>query len=192
MNIKDLVKIQIKEIKEDTIIWYPEIKDLCSRKYPNHLNGCPNIEKCESLNIPDFGIIQECAKFKCFYLVYAKFNFKQYKELRKIKHPTWSEKQLGNLYHWQNSIRAMIKKYINNLHLNGDHYVFGCGSGFKLNHQDRVGSMENSCINVFSTMRLNGIKLEINPKNWIYLVNLICSKKKLAVQKQTRLIIEAL
>lgn len=187
MSISDLVNVYIKEIKGDSIIWYPEIKDLCSRPYHNHPKGCPNINKCKQLNIPDFGILNKQGQYKFYYLVYAKFDFAQYKQQRKIKHPDWSIYQLGNLYHWQSSVKSILKKYINNLELDKNYYVLGCGSGFRLNHQNRVGSMENSFINVFSTMKLNKIKLEISPKNWIYLVNLICSKKKIIYQKQTKL-----
>ena len=71
MDINKLVQINWKEIKESTIIHYPEIKDLCYRPYPNYPKGCINIEKCSKLNIPDFGTIQESAEFNYFYLVYA-------------------------------------------------------------------------------------------------------------------------
>jgi len=182
MHFNRLVNIQIKEIKEKTIIHYPEVEDLCYREYSNHKNGCPNKHKCDWLNIPSFDILLDCGKFNHFYLVYAEFDFKIYLELRKKEHPKWSKQQLKNPLYWQNSVKKLLSRYIDNLSLIKTDYVLGCGSGLKLKQQKRVGSMENSCINVFSTCRLNDIKLEIHPKNKIYLVCLLCSKKSLILK----------
>ncbi len=55
--------------------------------------------------------------------------------------------------------------------------MLGCGSGLNLSFQDVVASMESVGINVFSTMKKNGIKLEVHPKNKIRLCNLLCSKQ---------------
>lgn len=178
MNFEELVEINHKEIEEDTIIWYSEIEDLCYRSYPRHPKGCPNIDKCEWLNIPTFGTILEYGRYTHFYLIYAKFDFKQYKKLREKEHPNWTENQIKCVLYWQKSVIRLLKNYLNNLNLK-DSYVLGCGSGFDVLHQKRVGSMENSCINVFSTMKLNGIKMEVKPENVIYLVCLICSQKEI-------------
>ncbi len=183
-KIKELVQINWKEIKEDTIIHYPEIKDLCYRSYPNHSKGCPNIDKCYHLNIPNFEILLEYGKFNHFYLVYAKFDFKKYKELRKSEHPNWTENQVKCVLYWQNSVKKQLIDYINVINfINKKAYILGCGSGMKFkklpNYQKRVASMEHVCINVFSTMKLNGIKLEIIPKKIIYLICLICSQKQI-------------
>ena len=186
IDFKKLVKIKWKEIEEKTIISYPEIEDLCHRSYSNHKKGCPNIDKCYHLNIPNFEIISEYGKYNHFYLIYAKFDFKQYKDLRKKEHSNWSEKQIKCVLYWQKSVKKILSEFINQQDLSNHGYILGCGTGLKIKNQDRVGSMENSCINVFSTCKLNGIKLEINPKNNIYLVCLLCSKKiiKFKVQRQ--------
>jgi len=183
MNFKELVEISCKEIKEDTIISYPEIKDLCYRPYPNHKKGCPNDEKCKFLNVPDFETIKKYGKYNRYYLIYAKFDFKKYKELRKEKHPDWTEEQLGNIWHWQKSVKKLLSEHINNLNLSKKDYILGCGYGFKSKHQERIGSMENSCINVFSTMKLNGTKMEIKPRSKIYLCCLIASLNGLKTRK---------
>ena len=187
INFKELVQIKWKEIREDTIIYYPEIEDLCYRPYPNHPKGCPNIDKCERLNIPNFEIIIEYGEYKFFYLIYAKFDFKQYKELRKEEHSNWSENQVKCVLYWQNSVKKLLSEFINMLTLTKQDYILGCGYGLKIKFRKYVGSMENSCINVFSTCKLNGIKLEIRPKNIIYLVCLLCSKKPVSFKKQLTL-----
>lgn len=179
MNIKELVEIHHKEIEEKTIISYPEVKDLCSRPYYNHPKGCPNIGKCEQLDVPIFNNLMKQTIYRYyFYLVYVKFDFKRYIELRKQEHQGWSDKQVKCVLYWQNSVKSLLVKYINNLDLDRS-YILGCGSGMKLDYQKRVGSMENACINVFSTMRLNGIKMEVKPKNVIYLVCLIMSRNNI-------------
>jgi len=62
-------------------------------------------------------------------------------------------------------------------------FLLGCGSGFNDKilgqYQDKIYSMEAVGINVFSTMKLNGVRLEINPENRIRLVCLFASVKKL-------------
>jgi len=171
MTIKDLTTIKIKEIKRDTIIHYPEIKDLCSRPYPNHPNGCPNREKCQMLNIPSFEVIDSFGKYTNYYLVYVIFNRKAYRE---------SKEERDNLRWWQGSLKKLLKEKLIEIIKNNpkiSYYIYGCGSGFKLGVE--IGSMEHCHINVFSTMKLNGIKLDLNPKNKVILVCLISSTKPL-------------
>ena len=57
MDFKRLSKLSYKEIKEETIIHYPEVRDFCSLPYPDHPKGCPNIKKCQMLDVPYFGEI---------------------------------------------------------------------------------------------------------------------------------------
>lgn len=188
MDFKELVKIQVKGIEKETIIHYPEVRDLCYREYSGHKNGCPNRSKCDFLNVPSFDIIAEYGSFDYFYLIYAEFDFKKYLEIMKEIHPQWTERQLRNVLYWQSSIKRMLSNFINNLDLASWDYVLGCGSGLKIKNQKRVGSMENSYINVFSTCKLNGIKLEIHPRNKIYLVCLLCAHEPYQIKKQLILI----
>jgi len=190
------VQIKWKEIEEETIIHYPEIEDFCYRPYPNHPKGCPNIDKCEWLNIPNFETILEYGKPKFFYLIYAKFDFFKYWLLRlleAIKTHTlnyWTTSRLECLLYWQHSVKKLLSEFINGLSLTKQDYLFGCGYGLKIKSQKYVGSMENSCINVFSTCKLNGIKLEIRPKNKIHLVCLLCAKKPVSFKRRKQLTLE--
>jgi hypothetical protein len=87
---------------------------------------------------------------------------------------------------WNGSFKSLLKKKIEKICLNNKNFflVFGCGSKFKLTFQEEVGSMELCCINVFSTMKLNGVKLDINPINKVIFVNLLCSKKEINFNKK--------
>ncbi|KKM72884.1 hypothetical protein LCGC14_1416030 [marine sediment metagenome] len=183
MDFVKLTELNCKEIKVSTIIWYPEVfEELCYYPYPNHPNGCCNTIKCRTLNVPSFGIINDRGEYSHYYLVYLEFDFKKYKELRKIENPDFfnSENRLKCLIYWQNSLKKIIKDYLEWLYiLNPPFYVLGCGSGFKLSFQKQVASMEAVMINVFSTLKLNKINFEIKPKNRIILCNLLCSKKEI-------------
>ncbi len=181
MKFNKLIKLKNMEIEEKTIIYYPEIEDFCWYPYPNHPDGCPNRIKCQNINVPNFDI-KDYEKYSHYYLVYLEFDFKKYKEIRKKENPNFfnSKGRLQCNRYYQNSLKRIIKDYIEDLYkINEDFYILGCGSGFKLSFQKQVGSMEKACINVFSTMKLNGIKFEIKPVNKIIFCNLLCSEKRL-------------
>ena len=188
MDFKKLTELEHKEIDVDTIIYYPEVyEELCHYPYPNHPKGCPNKEKCESLNVPDFGTILDYGKFTKFYLIYLIFDFKQYKKIRKKEKPDFfnTNERLKCVLYYQGSLKKIIKNYFEYLtKLNPSFYVLGCGSGFKLSFQKQVASMEAVGINVFSTLKLNKINFEIKPKNKIILCNLLCSKKRILFPKK--------
>ena len=76
MNFKQLSKLSYKEIKKETIIYYHEVGGFCSRPYPDHPKGCPNIKKCQMLDVPCFGEILKGKKYTHFYLIYLEFDFK--------------------------------------------------------------------------------------------------------------------
>ncbi|MGV9200308.1 MAG: hypothetical protein ACOC4M_15995 [Promethearchaeia archaeon] len=164
----------MKKIDPKTIITTPQTLGFCKRSYPDHPNGCPNIEKCWDLNLPFFK-----DKWREYRLLYADFDFKSYKEWRKNQHPSWSDRQVACCLYWQNSVKSLLTQEIEELYITeGPFYVYGCGSGLKLSFQDSVGSMELTGINVFSTMKLNGIDFEISPENKVILCTLLCFNGK--------------
>lgn len=180
IDFNDLSEIKHKEIEFGTIIYYPEVYEkLCYYPYPNHLKGCPNINKCRNLNVPYFGNLIYRLNYNYYYLVYIDFNFKRYKELRKISNPEFfnTEDRIKCVLYYQNSLKYVIKKYIELIYKqNKDFYVFGFGSGLNLSFQEPVASMEAVGINVFSTMKLNKIPFEIKPVNKIVFCSLLLSK----------------
>lgn len=189
IEFEKLSEINHKEIKLNTIIYYPEIFELlCYYPYPDHPKGCINIDKCRNLNVPYFGTLLHNGDYRYYYLIYLNFDFKRYKELRKNGNPGFfnTENRLKCLLYWQNSLKKIIKDFIEALwKQNNGFYVLGCGSGFGLSFQKRVASMEAVGINVFSTMKLNKIPFEIKPINKLVLCNLLCSKKKISFLKNT-------
>ena len=192
IDFRKLTLINVKRIEEKSIISYPEVLDFCYYPYPNHPNGCPNIDKCHSEKKgPYFSEVIKNSKFTHYYLVYINFNFAKYKVLRKKENPEFfnSEARLKCLLYWQNSVKKLLKQKIEVL-INNQNSLFiaGCGSGMRIKgYNQYVYSMEAIGINVFSTLKLNKIPFELKPKNKIILCSLICSKNELIIKKQKRL-----
>ena len=175
MDFEKIAKIEYKEIALDSILYYPQVRDLCHYPYPGYPKGCINIEKCRKSKVPYFKKLVKEGSYIYFYLVYIIIDFKKYKETRKIENPDFynSERRLKCLLYWQKSIKAILKEYFQKLHEVGNRfYVLGCGSGFSLSFQEEITSMENVCINVFSTLKLNKISFEIKPVEKIVLISI--------------------
>ncbi|MFW9970918.1 MAG: hypothetical protein ACFFDF_12035 [Candidatus Odinarchaeota archaeon] len=187
-----LTEISVKKIEEKTIIYYPEVLEFCSRQYKNHPKGCPNIDKCHSeKKAPYFNEVIYKNNFTNFYLIYINFNFKKYKELRKKQNPEFfnSEARLKCLRYWQNSVKSILKKKIEELiQQQNNLFIAGCGAPMRVKgYNEYVYSMEAMGINVFSTLKKNKIPFALKPKNKIVLCSLICAKNELKFKKQKRL-----
>ncbi len=190
INFKELVKISVKKIKEETIIFSEDVEEWCLRPYPHHPNGCPNFNN--HLCPPYAPFLREYIdNYNHFYLVYAKFNLAKYKELRKEENPEFfnSEDRLKCLLYWQNSVKKLLKEKIERLiNQNTELLIAGCGSGMKIKgYNYDVHSMEAMGVNVFSTLKLNKIPFELRPKNLIILCSLICAKNSLNFKEQRKL-----
>lgn len=128
-------------------------------------------------------------------MIYAEFDFLTYWVLRlleaiKTKNlDYWTTQRLKSLLYWQNSVKKLLKSKIEQLikFSQNNLFIAGCGSEMKIKgYKYNVYSMEAMDINVFSTMKLNGIKLAIKPEFKIYLVCLLCSEEKINLTKPKR------
>lgn len=177
MNTQKLTKIKEKDIEIDTLVITRKTRLWCQLPYPNHKNGCPNYNK-NPLCPPHSPFSINFAYFNYFRLIYAIFDFKQYKEIRKLEKPHWSDAQIRCVLYWQSSIKKLLKDHIKSYYNNisPDYlYLLGCGSGFKLINQSKIYSMESVGIDVFKTLKNNYIDFELKPKNKVVLVCLLCS-----------------
>lgn len=184
-HLQSLSKIHEKEISFESIRWQKKLDDLglwCRLPYPNYPNGCPSYgsKHCP----PNTECIRKYLKdHDSLKLIYIIFDFKKYKELRRIEHPQWSEKQLGNSRHWQKALQKMLKDYILSKHPD---IFYATGSGF----EDKC-SIEGGGVNVFKTLENNGFTIvrdtekppkkgeyiERNPKTQIILVSIIATNQ---------------
>ena len=181
INFKELVQVSYQEIPRDTIIFTKKTRLWCQLSYPNRPNGCPNYGK-NKLCHPFAPYLEKDAYFNSFehyYLIIAQFDFKKYKDLRRIKHPNWSEAQLGNKIHWQKTIKLFLKREIKRLSLTyglNTSFLLGCGSGFILNEK-KCYSLEAVGIYVYKTLDLNHIEYEQKPKDQIKLICLLAANR---------------
>jgi len=180
MNIRNLVKIKDKIIDGNSIVFTKKTRLWCQLPYPGHSGGCPNYNKCKLC--PPYSPYMPNLKDKYdkFKLIYATFDFKKYKELRKQENSSLSEAQVRCILYWQSQIKKLLKEELNP-HFSGifnidDLYLFGCGSGFSLKYQPEVFSMESVGIYVMKTLENNNISFELKPKNYVILVCLLCYK----------------
>jgi len=193
MDFKELVIIKSLKIEKESIILNDNaIGAWCQRSYIGHKKGCPNYNKnllCPPNSIYFRDIIDN---YNHFYILYADFDFENYIILRKKEaeeseiQDYWTERRLRSVLYWQESVKKILKErvaFIYKINPEKEIFLLSCGSGFNdqeiVKYQDKIYSLESVGINVFSTLKLNNIKLEINPEKRIRLVCLFASVKKL-------------
>lgn len=168
--IKNLLQIIDVNIRKESIKITSKTNLWCVLPYPNHKGGCPNYNKNE-LCPPNTKLLN-LKKYSQFKLIYVIFDFNSYKEWRKEQNPQWSDKQISCVLYWQGSVKKYLKEYIIK-NMNGNPYILGCGSGFKINGKE-YPSMEAVGIDVFTTLKNNDIDFEIKPINKIVMCCLLC------------------
>ncbi|MBD3216132.1 MAG: hypothetical protein GF311_26195 [Candidatus Lokiarchaeota archaeon] len=186
MKIRELLKIHIKKVSENTIIFSKKTRLWCRLPYPDHPKGCPNYNK-NRLCPPKIKYMNDLTqKYNFYYLVYAIFDLKNQKERMLKRNPKWSKRQAKCLLYWQRSVKKYLKDYLLEIYEKNrdkDKYLLSCGSGFKseIFDQEIIPSMEAAGIDVYRTMKNNHIDFEIKPNKKVILVNLICTKEKLQI-----------
>jgi predicted metal-binding protein len=193
LNFEAITNIKRYKIRKETIILTKETHKWCQRGYKGNEGGCPNYGKKELCPPHSAFLGGFIDLYSQFYLLVCGLDLITYKEIRASRHPQWSERQLEHPYYWQGSIKKILRREILNvLKLNPKKklYLSGTGSGFSTKElkrfQKKIYSMESLGINVFSTLRLNHIRIEKEPKTNLKMVCLICSNKKLILSPETR------
>jgi predicted metal-binding protein len=186
INFDKLIKIKKIPITQDMIKITSNVRNLCNKPYGKRIKngkvyytrskGCPNYGK--RLCPPNSKLRTDIlTKYNEFTLVIAIFDFKMFKDLRRIHYPEWSEKQLGNSRHWQSAVKSRLRKVVEKMFFDE---VLGCGSGFKVsksrNQVIECQSMESSGINCFLIFKKIGLYYEIHPKTRIVLASLVMVK----------------
>lgn len=181
MDINNLTIIKIQKIKQETIKFTKKTRLWCQLPYKNH-KKCPNYNK-NLLCPPNSPYLSNIVNdYNYFYLIYADFNFKQYKQGMGELHPNWTESQCGNLLYWQSQIKKLLKNKISQI-INIKKYILGCGSGFG----KKIYSMESVGIDVMSTLKNNNIVFELKPKSKVILVCLVCLNEFIKFRTQKKL-----
>lgn len=177
-EVSELVNCDEKDIPASSILFKEEVREWCRLAYPDHPRGRRNYGKCDLCppKAPYRADILDT--FSHFKTIYAVFDFKRYKELVIEAHDQWTERQVENVLWWQSGVKNVLKQKVLSNYVRGARdivadVILGAGSGFG-NYQ----SMESAGIDVFTTMRKNGIQMERRPINNITIVSLIAWNDK--------------
>jgi hypothetical protein len=149
------------------------MRSLCIYPYYKHPKGCPNYGKKE-ICPPKIGYFQDVFDDKYdIWALWAEFDLATHVKQMRMKHPTWSYRQLSCCLYWQGTVRAFLKQ-------KADEWV----EQHAAKHpkvRDIQGFTYTTCpegmgVNVTATMRNIGVVLEWPPKKIvrkIYLVGVL-------------------
>jgi predicted metal-binding protein len=181
------------EISLEDLVFDPNVQNYCNHpdfKCPNygHSWACP----------PEAPYLEETiSKFRKFYLIFYKFNLKEYVQQKKEKNPKRSEEQIRNSFYRINVIRNYLEKeiydFLDNLRENvkeklilWDGYCQICEKEGEICTFDESKpcryplkkrfSMEAVGINVDRTVKKLKIPIEWPPLNHVYRFALVCMK----------------
>ena len=161
-----MILIETKGIIEVKPVIIRPVHSLCVRPYPNHKNGCPNYGKKKGCppGVPMFDKFYDLSK--PIYAIYNKFDFKGHVERMKVKHSSWSKRQLECCLYWQGTARKNLKERIE---------IFG-----RLTARRYVVNTvpEAMGVNVTETMKRVGIELEWPPVYMTYQIAMAGMKRR--------------
>jgi predicted metal-binding protein len=133
-------------------VYDPKVRGLCARSYYNHPKGCPNLGKKPGCP-PEAPKLPEVFELKRpSYLIYNVFDFGSHVAKMRVKHPTWTQRQLECCLYWQTRAR---------------HQLYRLLAEFKREHP---GLLYTCCpeamgLNVTETLANVGVAIEWPPVN---------------------------
>ena len=195
MNIINsfILKLTIIEIDKKNIVFDPEVQTYCINpgfKCPNygHSWACP--PEAPYLD----KILREYVKF---FLIYEKFDIKEYIREKRKKFPKRDEKKLRNAFYRDNFMRNSIEENVNAFinkydekyneilvlwdghcrvcEKNKEKCTYDSGSECRYPNEIRY-SMEAVGINVTETVKNLNLDIEWPPKHYAYRFSLVCLK----------------
>ena len=140
------MKLPFGIIQVSRIITSRKTGEWCQYPYPNHPKGCPNYGRdgCP----PKTLFISEIVDLRRpVYLAFSEFNLERHVSNMRLKHPTWSERQLRNVLYWQGTSRKQMRQRARIARL------YGCGD-IVLTCPEAHG------VNVYATCFCSGLKLQ--------------------------------
>ena len=161
MSVCDHVPLDIKIVTCVDVVGNRDMQCLCAAPYPNHKHGCPNYGKKDGCppNIPYFPDVYDT---EGVHLIAQDIQFGEYLRLFKIKHPTWTDRQLRNPLYWQTYFRARFRASVE--HRKPDGY-------------DVLYTPEAMGVDVTATCKKAGINLEWPPTEHTFMVALYARRR---------------
>ena len=166
------------EIPAHTIIAHPWFRGWCHLSYEDNPEGCPNCERCEN-EYGNFDTVFDLSNYKKvhaykyysdktdpgIWLIIRPFRFAHWSKKMASEHfNEWTQKQVENSRYWQNGLMGILNR--------------DCDEICRLNAgYTKLRIPEATGVNLFSTCRLNGFKLEKNPKSIVNKMMMVGLKK---------------
>lgn len=145
------------------------VRSLCFKPYPNHPKGCPNYKECSRCP-PQAPLVRDVLDLeRPVWAIYNAFDIGAHIASMKLKHPSWSDRQLRNCLYWQPGARKSLRAEIR---------------AFLKEHQGMIvaDTPEAMGVDVSATMASCGIFLEWPPSSLAHQVVLAGSPAREAVR----------
>jgi predicted metal-binding protein len=161
MELKmEYITIQSYVLNPDYLRINMESRVWCKLPYPDHPNGCPNYGK--RLICPPQAPLFEDVIVPPFKLVAVRFDLEKWVNDMKEKHPNWSDRQARCCLYWQGMVRKHLREACEKIVVDTEEILY---------------VPEAMGVNVFQTCAEVGIKLERNPRKFVWKIAIIGRKK---------------
>jgi len=144
------------------VIFGEYVRKWCKLPYPNHPNGCSMYGTRNSCP-PYAPMFYELIELP-YYLVIREFDLETQEIYMKRRHPNWSKKMCRNARYWQKSLMNQIMREARLFVWQHPEYMI-------------LERPEANGVNLFSTCRIHGIKLERNPQKIVRKMVMVGKRK---------------
>jgi hypothetical protein len=172
LDTSGILTFKQQTIPKNTLVFTKETRKYCFLPYKGHSHGCPNAGKGKNCppNVPYLGDeVPIC--YNTFTFVWVEFDFKRFKELRKLQNPALKNGMAGNKNQWQHSVKKRLYDHVQKFPYD---LLLGSGSGFGLS----IPSCEAVGMDVFSTCAKNYIPIDRVITTTIRFFALLCLKNE--------------
>ena len=142
------------------------VRNLCFKPYHNHPKGCPNFGKRDTCPPKAVLLTDYLDINKPIMVVWVEYNLGLHRARAKAKHSHWTKQQCENSRHWQNSVRARLRRDVKDILVRNPLFE----GSTKLVATDCPEAMG---VNVTETMKNIGVILEWPPENIVRIIAFI-------------------
>lgn len=148
------------ELKPGQLVINYKARDWCRIPYLDHPHGCPNYNHRKDCP-PTVCKIEDFLNLKRrMWLVVIEFDLGSHMKHMKELHRDWSERQLRNVYYWQNHVNMKLKNFcLYEVIMEPDKIYTTC--------PEAMG------VHVIQTAKDAGVPIEIHPKETVYKIGLV-------------------
>lgn len=135
-------------------------RDWCRFPYPNHPKGCPNYGKHRDCPPNSSMLYEYFDNNRNISFVVVKFDIAGHEKRMLQRNPDWTRKQARCVLYWQGSVRSRLRKKV-------QEYMNKIGYNKWSDRPEAMG------LNLFRTFHKYGLKLQKNPKDYVYKIAML-------------------